>query len=230
MVASGLPTSIVSQYSFSDSFQPRAAHEPPVIAGEARRINRAWINHLDLLWHDRNYREAKVKFYEAFSTYTGEEYYCYEDYHFDTKPLSYVAPSHSRMGLVPGQGGLFSASIRVLEAPSQMYVGEAGAFLIEIHNDSNRCLVPPSNLVAPSSANVSYHWYRDGTPPMLYEWEGARGALPCRIAPGESGEDYLSVSAPREPGQYLLQLDLVEEHVAWYSTRRYFSQYSGFGD
>lgn len=38
------------------------AHDPPVIAGEARFPADCWIEHWDYVWHDRATREQKVRF------------------------------------------------------------------------------------------------------------------------------------------------------------------------
>lgn len=194
----------------------RLAHEPPVIAGEARKLTRAWINHWDYVWHDRRIREAKVLFYKGFSPYTGEDYYLYEDYHYQTKRLDYIHPC-SFSAPMPATAAPYSISVRVIDAPAQMCAGETDSILIEITNHSERVLRPPSHCVNSGNVNVSYHWYRAGNPPVVHEWDGERRVLPGRIAPGESMEDFLAIRVPREPGDYLLQPDLVEEQLTWYS-------------
>jgi len=62
---------------------------------------------------------------------------------------------------------------------------------------------------------ASYHWLdRLGNPIV---WDGTRTGLPRDVAPGETVELELSVTAPRPPGRYRLAFDLVEEHRFWFA-------------
>ena len=61
------------------------------------------------------------------------------------------------------------------------------------------------------------HWL-DASGTMLRLDDG-RAFLPRDLAPGEQAELSLSVTAPEEPGAYLLELDLVHEAVAWFADR-----------
>jgi hypothetical protein len=61
---------------------------------------------------------------------------------------------------------------------------------------------------------VSYHWRNiDGT---MHTFEGLRTPLTARLAPGDEQIVPVWVDAPREPGRYLLEFDLVHEHVRWF--------------
>jgi|ERR1700722_2495357 len=195
----------------------RSAHDPPAIAGEPRKLTRAWINHWDFVWHDRKVREEKVLFYKNFSSYTGEDFYLYEGCDYQTKPLDY-ADARPQAAPAPVSPQSFTVDIRVIDAPDRMHANESDSILLEITNHSDRILRPPSNMVRVANVSVSYHWYRAGNPPVLHDWDGERRALPGRIAPGQSLDDFLIVRTPREPGDYLLQPDLVEEGVMWYSS------------
>lgn len=64
---------------------------------------------------------------------------------------------------------------------------------------------------------LSYHWRtRTGT---MVEEDGVRTALGESVAPGERVELDLIVEPPPSDGTYLLELDLVEEFVCWFSQR-----------
>lgn len=60
---------------------------------------------------------------------------------------------------------------------------------------------------------VGYHWLDDTGATVA---EGPRSALPLPLEPGASCQVDVRVQAPRQPGRYLLDLDLVEEHVRWF--------------
>lgn len=65
-------------------------------------------------------------------------------------------------------------------------------------------------------------------------WVGADGALVGRddgrtplgrdVAPGEEVELELDVTAPAEPGEYVIELDVVQEQVGWFAERRKLSR------
>jgi peptidoglycan hydrolase-like amidase len=68
-----------------------------------------------------------------------------------------------------------------------------------------------------SPVRLSYHWL-DAAGRMAI-WDGARTDLPREIAPGESVSLNALVVAPAQPGSYLLQWDLLQENVSWFSAR-----------
>jgi hypothetical protein len=200
-------------------------HEPIGVAGEARYLPDAWLVHWDLVWHDRATREAKVQSYRALGGYAGADYYLYEQQAFETLPLEYEFPA-----LTPSareaRGGPFGAHLESLETPRRMTVGETRAYPVAIHNGGDRTLWPASPGIYPANAAVAYHWYvprSDGE--HVYLWDAPRTELPARIPPGESAGCLLTVKAPDEPDTYLWQPDLVEEDVAWFSSRGEFPQY-----
>jgi hypothetical protein len=48
------------------------------------------------------------------------------------------------------------------------------------------------------------------------DWDYGRGALPTDVAPGEAVEVSVHLRAPREPGSYVVELDMVAEQRAWF--------------
>jgi len=61
---------------------------------------------------------------------------------------------------------------------------------------------------------LSYRWYRsDGRPHIP---EGFRTGLSANLRPGRTAVVPMIVAAPNEPGKYLLEVDLVHEHVRWF--------------
>ncbi len=62
---------------------------------------------------------------------------------------------------------------------------------------------------------VAAHW-RDASG-VVVQWDGARTALPGVVEPQEEVALAAVLEAPRAPGHYLLQWDLVQEGVRWLS-------------
>lgn len=70
---------------------------------------------------------------------------------------------------------------------------------------------------------------RDGADPGAYlgshllreteeevEWDFARARLPRDLEPGETAEIALTVRLPKTPGRYILEFDMVAEHITWF--------------
>jgi len=75
----------------------------------------------------------------------------------------------------------------------------------------------PHDIPAGRHICLGNHWLRaDGT--MAIQDDG-RAFLPATVDPGATIEVTLTVQAPPEPGHYVLELDLVQEHVCWFSEK-----------
>jgi len=94
----------------------------------------------------------------------------------------------------------------------RMAPGEVRPVYVQVENRGSE--VWPWGLDQPPDIRVSYHWWSAAGD--LVDYEGRRSPLPCRLAPGESTIVPVWVHAPAEPGQYVLELDLVHEHVRWF--------------
>jgi hypothetical protein len=72
------------------------------------------------------------------------------------------------------------------------------------------------------SVRLSYHWRKAGYDPSVpgpvYVWDGLQTLLPGgSLGPGERFEASMQVQAPDQAGDYLLELDLVADQVAWFA-------------
>jgi hypothetical protein len=73
-----------------------------------------------------------------------------------------------------------------------------------------------------SSVRLSYHWRRNrfdsSVPGPVSIWDGLQTMLPGgALGPGETSETSMQVQAPEETGDYILELDLVADQVAWFA-------------
>ena len=62
---------------------------------------------------------------------------------------------------------------------------------------------------------LSYHWL-DTTGRTIVE-DGIRSPLPRIMGPGDSAVIAFQIQCPQDPGRYILAVDLVHEHVTWFS-------------
>jgi hypothetical protein len=53
---------------------------------------------------------------------------------------------------------------------------------------------------------------------LLTNMDGRYG-IPANLAPGEEVEVPLGITAPKDPGEYTLEIDVVQEGVAWFSEK-----------
>jgi SAM-dependent methyltransferase len=100
------------------------------------------------------------------------------------------------------------AEIGWLSGPTELTVGGSGVIVARVTNQGDR-VWPAGSLI-----KLANHWYRDDA---VVTWDDGRADLPHDVAPGESVELELAVNAPAAAGGYRLELDMVQEFVAWWS-------------
>ena len=188
-------------------------HGLDAVVGEPFFVTDAWINHLDFVWTDRAAREAKVRYY-AERGVSNAEFYFYEEQSYETKPADW-SPELPRFGAYEPSASPFHASLRLVDAPKDVYAASHATVLLSVRNDSSRSFVPGNGWSRDANVKAAYHWRALGSD--VATSEHPRTPLPCRLEPGESTLLYLIVQTPAEPGRYTLQPDLIEEHVAWFS-------------
>src|SRR5439155_442249 len=73
------------------------------------------------------------------------------------------------------------------------------------------------NATGANPIQLSYHWF-DASGTKVVNWDGVRTLLPTNVDPGANTTLQMAVVMPKLPGSYLLQVDLVREGMAWFST------------
>ena len=92
---------------------------------------------------------------------------------------------------------------------TELAAGERSTAAIEIRNTGTETWTPSDNV------KLSYHWLRASGD--LVVRDGERTELPGPVAPGDSVRLCARVVAPREPGDYLIEWEMVREGVGWFS-------------
>jgi predicted component of type VI protein secretion system len=96
--------------------------------------------------------------------------------------------------------------------PASVAKGSASDLTVTIRNLSDQRW----SAKGPTSVRLSYHW-RDWKTNKAVVWDGLRTYLVKDLAPGEEAQLSVKVEAPKEPGVYALELDLVAERIGWFS-------------
>ena len=111
-----------------------------------------------------------------------------------------------------GQESWYRARI-VAPAELELPTGRLSAVPITVTNTGR--LPWDSQAVPPMF--LSYHWLEDGGGRFV-KFEGQRTPFTNPIAPDATATVAVQVVAPRQPGRYLLEWDLVQEGRLWFST------------
>ena len=109
----------------------------------------------------------------------------------------------------------YKAKITLLESPTKLRVGQKVTIRVKAQNASS----VPWNGRGGGDDNRLYiaagdRWLKpDGT--VITALDGRYG-LDRNLKPGEETEVPLLITAPKDPGDYILEVDLVQEQVAWF--------------
>jgi hypothetical protein len=71
--------------------------------------------------------------------------------------------------------------------------------------------------LSPFQLSAANHWL-DSEGRVVTNDDG-RGALPRDLRPGEEADVTFDVNAPRRPGDYILELDVLQEGVSWFALK-----------
>jgi SAM-dependent methyltransferase len=122
-------------------------------------------------------------------------------------------PVITAMHTPPDDG--YVAGVVLRDAPTSLATGEARSVMVAITNASHA--VWRHDIPAGRHICIANHWLReDGT---VAAADDGRARLPRTLAPGESIEIALPVTAPAEPGRYVLEVDLVHELICWFAEK-----------
>lgn len=118
-------------------------------------------------------------------------------------------------------GGI-KAQITLPEAPDKLRAGQKETVQVHIKNASDVFCWSRGGEVNDRNDNWFYiaagnRWLKpDGS--LVTDMDGRYG-ISKDLKPGEETEIPLTVTAPKEPGDYLLEVDLVQEQVSWFSDK-----------
>ena len=142
-----------------------------------------------------------------------------------TSPANTTAPSNTPVAgktpeALPDHG--YKAQLSLPDPPAKLRIGQIETITIKVKNTSDVIWWPqgaetnnrPDNKFYIAAGN---HWLdKDGK--IASEPEG-HNAIPKALKPGEETEMTLQITAPKTPGEWTLDLDMVQEGVAWFGDK-----------
>jgi hypothetical protein len=135
----------------------------------------------------------------------------------NTADTSQPAAAANTPGPLPDRA--FRAQLAFKDAPAKLRAGQKETVVVRVKNASDVYWWARGGEPNFNDSNKFYLalgdlWlHEDGK--LLTEMDGRIG-LPKDLKPGEEIEVPLSISAPTTPGNYILEVDLVQEQIAWF--------------
>jgi len=111
----------------------------------------------------------------------------------------------------------FRARLNLLNPVSVLPAGAQADFMVLVRNESNVVWAARERSGGSFQVSSGNHWL-DHEGKMLTNDDG-RAALLRDLRPGEEMELKLTVNAPKKPGSYVLEVDMLQEGTAWFGTR-----------
>lgn len=131
-------------------------------------------------------------------------------------PPNTIAPSKVAAALADSG---FKAEITIAEPPTKLRTGQKEIITIKVKNISDVIWFQRGGEINNRPDNTFYiaagnKWLdKDGK--LTSEEEGHSG-IPKDLKPGEATDMRLQITAPKTPGEYIMDLDMVQEGVAWF--------------
>ena len=116
-------------------------------------------------------------------------------------------------GALPNGG--FIAQIEALDAPARLPSGKSINVRVRVKNTSGATWPALGQADGTFKIQFGNHWL-DATGKKI-QLDDGRVALPFDVAPGGKVELTLTITAPASPGDYILELDMVQERVNWFA-------------
>lgn len=161
-------------------------------------------------------REKRVRLYEQMRPgESGGHYYLYEKYRPSEAPIPEATKVNLdqeviRMDALPTEE-ISRISIKSATVVTEVTVAEMFWLDVEVMNATNA----PLYSCPPFPVHLSYHWIHAATRQMIV-FDGQRsGMFPC--APANAMSPWkMVVLAPNEPGEYILQMTVVQDGIQWF--------------
>ena len=109
----------------------------------------------------------------------------------------------------------FLAELKLKDAPRTGRVSAEQTFRVRVENVGATCWPAAGEEGTGTGAvYLGSHLLRGIEEEV--EWDYARARLPRDLEPGETAEIALTVRLPKTPGRYILEFDMVAEHITWF--------------
>jgi 4-amino-4-deoxy-L-arabinose transferase-like glycosyltransferase len=109
----------------------------------------------------------------------------------------------------------FRAELRAVEVPARVAAKARVDVRVAVRNAGGAVWLARERGLSPLQLSAANHWL-DSSGRLITNDDG-RGALPSDLRPGEEAVITFAVNAPLRPGDYLLEIDMLQEGVSWFA-------------
>jgi hypothetical protein len=135
---------------------------------------------------------------------------------FSEPYTSYVAVGPQRMlTRLPDDG--MRAELNVSGPPTQLRAGQPATIQVSVKNVSHSLWLAPERSGGDFRLSVGNHWLDQNGDSVVND--DGRGAISNDVPPGGTTTVPLVINAPRRAGEYLLEVDMVQEGASWFALK-----------
>jgi 4-amino-4-deoxy-L-arabinose transferase-like glycosyltransferase len=116
---------------------------------------------------------------------------------------------------LPDEG--MKGELYVRDCPERLLSGHQIVLNVIVKNVSESLWFAGDRIASPFQVSVGNHWL-DSNGKMIVHDDG-RSALQRNLSPGETLVIPLTINAPKQPGEYLVEIDLLQEDVSWFGLK-----------
>ena len=133
------------------------------------------------------------------------------------KPYTLYTATGAPPPRVPLPEGQFRAELTLTETPEKVRANKRAKFRVRVRNVSGVTWLARERTGGKLQVTLGNHWYdRNG---RLVVHDDGRSALLQDLPAGEERELWLTVNAPPHPGDYILEVDMLQEGVSWFALK-----------
>ncbi|HEX8501403.1 MAG TPA: hypothetical protein VF659_12545 [Pyrinomonadaceae bacterium] len=135
----------------------------------------------------------------------------------ESEPYAVCATEGPPRPPAPLAGGDFRAELRAVEVPGRVAAKSRVKVRIAVRNAGGALWPARERGLSPFQLSAANHWLDASGRPAISD--DGRGALPRDLRPGDEAVITFDVNAPRRPGDYLLEVDMLQEGVSWFALK-----------
>lgn len=109
------------------------------------------------------------------------------------------------------------AEMRALDAPSRLRTTQQTTIRVFVKNTGDALWLARERSAASLQLSLGNHWLDSSGREVIHD--DGRAPLPQNLRPGEETQLQLTVNAPRSAGDYILELDMLQEGVSWFASQ-----------
>lgn len=129
---------------------------------------------------------------------------------------TYIALGQPRvLTRLPDSG--MNAELRVANPPPQLRAGEQTTIEVSLKNVSQSVWIADERSGGTFRVAIGNHWLDQNGNTIVND--DGRSSIPRDVQPGETISVSLIVNTPRQPGDYLLEVDVVQEGASWFGLK-----------